>query len=49
MLTPTGRFTFSKDDHAGLDTDAIAIVKVTDGDLKATPYSLARFKTDLPH
>ena len=28
VLTPTGRFTFSADDHAGLDTDAVAIVKV---------------------
>jgi len=49
VLTPTGRFDFAEDDHAGLDTDAIAIVTVTDGDLKATPYSLARFETALPH
>jgi branched-chain amino acid transport system substrate-binding protein len=48
VLTPTGRFTFSADDHAGLDTDAVAIVVVQDGDLKATPYSLGRFETDLP-
>jgi branched-chain amino acid transport system substrate-binding protein len=48
VLTPTGRFTFSKTDHAGLDTDAVAIVEVTNGDFKATPYSLARFRTDLP-
>jgi branched-chain amino acid transport system substrate-binding protein len=48
VLTPTGRFTFAEDDHAGLDTDAVAIVEVRDGDLKATPYSLKRFKTDLP-
>jgi branched-chain amino acid transport system substrate-binding protein len=48
VLTPTGRFTFSKDDHAGLDTDAIAIVKVDDADLVATDYTLGRFKTDLP-
>ena len=48
VLTPTGRFSFSEDDHAGLDTDAVAIVVVQDGDLKATPYSLARFETDLP-
>ena len=48
MLTPIGRFAFSADDHAGLDTDAVAIVVVQDGDLKATPYSLARFETDLP-
>ena len=48
MLTPTGRFTFSKTDHAGLDTDAVAIVKVENGDLKTTPYSLQRFSTNLP-
>jgi branched-chain amino acid transport system substrate-binding protein len=48
VLTPTGRFAFSEDDHAGLDTDAVAIVVVQGGDLKATPYSLARFETDLP-
>jgi branched-chain amino acid transport system substrate-binding protein len=47
-LTPTGRFTFSKTDHAGLDTDAVAIVKVENGDLKATPYSLQRFTANLP-
>lgn len=47
-LTPTGRFTFSSDDHGGLDTDAVAIVTVTDGDFKTTEYSLARFQTDLP-
>ena len=49
VLTPTGRFSFGPDDHAGLGTDAVAIVEVKDGDLVATPYSLARFKTDLPH
>jgi branched-chain amino acid transport system substrate-binding protein len=48
VLTPTGRFTFSADDHAGLGTDAIAIVKVKDADLVATDYSLDGFKTDLP-
>jgi branched-chain amino acid transport system substrate-binding protein len=48
VLTPTGRFTFSEDDHAGLDTDAVAIVEVVDGDLKATTYSLERFETSLP-
>jgi branched-chain amino acid transport system substrate-binding protein len=48
VLTPTGRFTFSKTDHAGLDTNAISIVTVKNADLVATDYSLARFKTDLP-
>jgi len=48
VLTPTGRFAFSEDDHAGLDTDAVAIVEVKDGDFRATPYSLKRFETNLP-
>jgi branched-chain amino acid transport system substrate-binding protein len=48
VLTPTGRFTFSKTDHSGLTTEAIAVVTVKDGDLKATDYSLKRFTTNLP-
>jgi branched-chain amino acid transport system substrate-binding protein len=48
VLTPTGRFTFAKDDHAGLDTNAIAIVTVKHGDMVATDHSLERFKTTLP-
>lgn len=48
LLTPIGRFRFSEDDHGGLGKDAIAIVEVKDGDLKATPYSLKAFKTSLP-
>jgi branched-chain amino acid transport system substrate-binding protein len=48
VLTPTGRFSFSESDHAGLGTDAVAIVEVKDGDFAATPYSLDRFETDLP-
>ena len=48
LLTPTGRFQFSPTDHGGIGKDAIAIVQVKGGELKATPYSLDRFKTDLP-
>jgi branched-chain amino acid transport system substrate-binding protein len=48
MLTPTGRFTFSATDHGGIGKDAIAIVQVKGGELKATPYSLEQFKTNLP-
>ena len=48
VLTPTGRFTFSEDDHGGLGKDAVAIVEVEDGDFKATPYSLEAFETNLP-
>ena len=48
LLTPTGRFQFSPTDHGGIGKDAIAIVEVKDGDLKATPYSLEQFKTTLP-
>ncbi len=49
LLTPTGRFKFSPTDHGGIGKDAIAIVEVKGGELKATPYSLEQFKTDLPH
>jgi len=48
VLTPTGRFSFSEDDHAGLGTEAVAIVQVRSGDFAATPYSLERFTTSLP-
>jgi branched-chain amino acid transport system substrate-binding protein len=48
LLTPTGRFQFSPTDHGGIGKDAIAIVQVKGGDLKATPYSLEQFKTNLP-
>ena len=48
LLTPIGRFKFSEDDHGGIGKDAIAIVEVKDGELKATPYSLEAFETSLP-
>jgi branched-chain amino acid transport system substrate-binding protein len=48
LLTPTGHFAFSPTDHGGIGKEAIAIVQVKDGDLKATPYSLEQFKTSLP-
>jgi branched-chain amino acid transport system substrate-binding protein len=48
LLTPIGRFKFSEDDHGGIGKDAIAIVEVQGGELKATPYSLEAFKTSLP-
>jgi branched-chain amino acid transport system substrate-binding protein len=48
LLTPIGRFQFSEDDHGGIGKDAIAIVEVQDGELKATPYSLEAFQTSLP-
>jgi branched-chain amino acid transport system substrate-binding protein len=48
LLTPTGRFKFSPTDHGGIGKDAIAIVQVKGGELKATPYSLEQFKTNLP-
>jgi len=48
VLTPTGRFSFSTEDHAGLDTDAVAMVEVKSGDFAATAYSRTRFATNLP-
>ena len=49
VLTPTGRFQFSPTDHGGIGKENIAIVEVKDGDLKATPYTLEQWKTELPH
>jgi len=48
VLTPTGRFKFSPTDHGGIGKDGIAIVEVKGGELKATPYSLEQFKSNLP-
>lgn len=48
VLTPTGRFTYTKTDHSGLTADAVAIVKVEEGKLRATDFSLEQFATTLP-
>lgn len=48
VLTPIGRFRYSKTDHAGLTTDAIAIVEVKNGKLAATDFTLQQFATNLP-
>lgn len=48
VLTPTGRFTYSKSDHGGLDKSAVAIVEVKDGAFTATKFSREQFATELP-
>jgi branched-chain amino acid transport system substrate-binding protein len=48
VLTPTGRFTYSTTNHSGLDGNAVAIVKVQDGKLRATDFTLKQFATALP-
>ncbi len=48
VLTPTGRFTYTKTNHSGLTSDAVAIVKVEGGKLVATDFSLDQFATALP-
>jgi branched-chain amino acid transport system substrate-binding protein len=48
VLTPTGRFTYSKTNHSGLTGDAVAVVTVKDGKLMATDFSLKQFATTLP-
>lgn len=47
-LMINGHFKYSPTDHAGLTTDAVAIVEVKGGQFVATDYSLGRFKTNLP-
>lgn len=48
VLTPTGRFTYTKTNHSGLSADAVAIVKVEGGKFQATDFSLEQFATALP-
>jgi branched-chain amino acid transport system substrate-binding protein len=48
VLMPAGHYKYSPTNHAGLTTDAVAIVQVKDGKFVATDYSLERFKTHLP-
>lgn len=48
VLTPIGRFTYSKTNHTGLTTDAIAMVEVKNGKLVATDFTLKQFATSLP-
>jgi branched-chain amino acid transport system substrate-binding protein len=48
VLTPAGRFAYTKTDHAGLTSDAVAIVEVRGGQLQATPFSVKQFATALP-
>jgi branched-chain amino acid transport system substrate-binding protein len=48
VLTPTGRFTYTKTNHSGLTADAVAVVEVAGGKLQATDFSLKQFATALP-
>ncbi|MEO7124389.1 MAG: ABC transporter substrate-binding protein [Lacisediminihabitans sp.] len=48
VLMPAGHYKYSPTNHAGLTTDAVAIVQVKGGQFKATEYALGKFKTNLP-
>jgi branched-chain amino acid transport system substrate-binding protein len=48
VLTPIGRFTYSKTNHAGLTADAIAMVVVKGGAFLATDFTKQQFATNLP-
>lgn len=48
VLTPIGRFTFSKTNHSGLSANAIAMVEVKNGAFVATDFTKNQFTTDLP-
>jgi branched-chain amino acid transport system substrate-binding protein len=48
VLTPTGRFTYTKTNHSGLTADAVAVVEVEGGKLMATDFSLKQFTSALP-
>lgn len=48
VLTPIGRFTYSKTNHTGLTANAIAMVEVRNGAFVATDFTKQQFSTDLP-
>jgi branched-chain amino acid transport system substrate-binding protein len=48
LLTPNGRYKYTKTDHMGLDASAIGIMVVKDGVWKATDWQTDKFKTDAP-
>jgi branched-chain amino acid transport system substrate-binding protein len=48
VLTPVGRYTYSKTNHAGLTADAVAIVEVKGGAFVATDFTKKQFETNLP-
>lgn len=48
VLTPIGRFTYSKTNHSGLTPDAIAMVEVKGGAFVATDFTKKQFTTNLP-
>jgi branched-chain amino acid transport system substrate-binding protein len=48
VLTPIGRFTYSKTNHTGLTANAIAMVEVRNGAFVATGFTKQQFSTDLP-
>jgi branched-chain amino acid transport system substrate-binding protein len=48
VLTLNGRFTYSPTNHSGLDSSAVVIVKIKNGKLVATPYSIAQMATNVP-
>ncbi len=45
LLTYTGQTAFSADDHLGVDSEWLAIVRIEDGDFIATDYSLENFES----
>lgn len=48
LLTPNGRYQYSKDDHSGLATDNVAIATVTGGSFVPTPWMTQQLTTNLP-
>ncbi|MBN9193565.1 ABC transporter substrate-binding protein [Microbacterium sp.] len=48
LLTPNGHYHYSKSDHMGLDSSAIAIMVVKDGEWVPTDYATKKFATDVP-
>lgn len=48
LLTPNGHYQYSASDHMGLDSSAVGIMVVKDGEWTVTDYQTQKFKTDVP-
>ena len=48
LITPNGRYEYSKDDHSGLSPENVAIAQITGGTFVPTTWMTDQLKTNLP-
>ncbi|WP_323513040.1 ABC transporter substrate-binding protein [Subtercola sp. RTI3] len=48
VLTLNSRFNYTPTNHSGLDSSAVVVVEIKNGQFAATPYSIAQMATNVP-